>query len=110
MIRYGYLFNFYRYSYYINSLIKYATTIEHIKLYINFLGVSYKITNVIIKNIVFITLIKSKYHIPIAKEHNIITVIIHTLIINAIIPLPLAYQQINAINGEINVIPYHISI
>lgn len=83
---------------------------EHIKLYIDFLGVSYKITNVVIKNIVFIILIKSKYHIPIAKEHNNITVIIDTLIINAIIPFPLAYQQTYAIKGEINVIPYHINI
>ena len=83
---------------------------EHIKLYINFLGVSYKTTNVVTKNIVFIILVKSKYHIPIAKEHNIMTVIIHTLIINAIIPLPLAYQQTNAIKGEINVILYHISM
>ena len=62
------------------------------------------------KNIVFIILVKSKYHIPIAKQHNIITVIIDTLIINPIIPLPFAYQQTNAIKGEINVIPYHISI
>ena len=91
-------------------MIKYAITIEHIKLYINSLGVSYKTTNVVIKNIVFITLVKSKYHIPIAKEHNIITVIIATLTINVIIPLPLAYQQTNAIRGEISVIPYHISI
>ena len=59
---------------------------------------------------VFIILVKSKYHIPIAKEHNIMAVIIDTLIINAIIPLPLAYQQTNAIKGEINVIPYHISM
>ena len=83
---------------------------EHIKLYIDFLGVSYKTTNVVIKNIVFIILVKSKYHIPIAKQHNIITVIIDTLIINAIIPLPLAYQQTNAIKGEMIVIPYHISM
>ena len=91
-------------------MIKYAITMEHIKLYIDLLGVSYKTTNVVIKSIVFITLIKSKYHIPIAKEHNIMTVIIDTLIINAIIPLPLAYKQTNAIKGEINVIPYHISM
>ena len=83
---------------------------EHINVYTDFLGVSYNTANVIIKNIVFIILVKSKYHIPIAKEHNIITVIIYTLIINAIIPLPLAYQQINAIKGEINVIVYHISM
>ena len=83
---------------------------EHIKLYIDFLGVSYKMTNVVIKNNVFIILVKSKYHIPMAKEHNIMTVTIDTLIINAIIPLPLAYQQTNAIKGEISVIPYHISI
>ena len=59
-------------------MIKYAITMEHIKLYIDFLGVSYKTTNVVIKNIVFIILVKSKYHIPIAKEHNIMTVIIDT--------------------------------
>ena len=91
-------------------MIKYAITMEHIKLYIDLLGVSYKTTNVVIKSIVFIILVKSKYHIPIAKEHNIMTVIIDTLIINAIIPLPLAYQQINAIKGEIKVIAYHISM
>ena len=34
-------------------MIKYAITMEHIKLYIDLLGVSYKTTNVVIKNIVF---------------------------------------------------------
>ncbi len=63
---------------------------EHIKLYIDFLGVSYKITNVVIKNIVFIILIKSKYHIPIAKEHNNITVIIDTLNYKCNNPIPLS--------------------
>lgn len=83
---------------------------EPIKQYMDFFGVSYKTTNVVMKNIVSIILIKSKYHIPILKEHNIMTVIINILITNEIIPLPLAYQQTNAMKGEINVIPYHINI
>ena len=88
-----------------NATIK--ATVSSIKV---FFAVSYKTTNIAIKIIVSIILTKSKYHIPIAKEHNIITVMIHILIIIGIIPLPFEYQHINAKIGENKVIPYHIII
>ena len=92
------------------SLSRKATTRPPISANTLFFGASYKTINVIINIIVFIILVKSKYHIPIPKEHNIITVTIHILIITDIVPLPFEYQHINAKIGENNVIPYHIII
>lgn len=92
------------------NLITYDITKEYIAVHNKFLGVSHKIINVITKNIVFSILIKSKYHIPIEKEQNIITTSIAILINVEMIPIPLAYQQTNAKIGESNVMPHHINI
>lgn len=92
------------------SLSRKATIRPPVSVIALFFGVSCKTINVIIKIIVLIILIKSKYHIPILKEHSNITVIIHILIITGIVPLPFEYQHMNAKIGENNVIPYHIII
>ena len=88
-----------------NATIK--ATVSSIKV---FFAVSYKTTNVAIKIIVSIILTKSKYHIPIPNENNIITASIPLHIIIGIIPLPFEYQHINAKIGENKVRPYHIII
>lgn len=95
---------------YINILIVYANINAPKKLYTLFLGLVYKTIIVAINKIVSMILLKSKYHIPIPKELNIIIASIPQHKINDILLLPLEYQQINARIGVNRVIIYQIII
>ena len=75
-----------------------------------FFGFLYNTTIVPKTRIVSIMLLKSKYHIPIPNENNIITASIPLHIIIDILLLLFAYQQIKASIGVIKVIIYHIII